>query len=241
MSNEVGKFVLKLSSCAGYEFGDQSLLQMALTHASLLAEINEDVPDNQRLEYLGDAVLQLVLTEELYRRFPEQAEGVLTKWRARLVSKTALSAFAQKLDLGAMMLMGKGEEASGGRSRPSTLADCLEAVFGAVYLDGGLEAAKKVILSLVSDELLKVAACPEEGNPKGELQEVLQAIVPESPIYEIIASTGPDHEKKFDAAVLWQGIELGRGSGSSKKTAEANAAQDAINRRVWATNPVDSQ
>ncbi|MEM9081534.1 MAG: ribonuclease III [Verrucomicrobiota bacterium] len=230
----------ELEARLGFEFANPELLQTALTHASLVAEEREEMEDNQRLEFLGDAVLELVLTEELYRRFPQHGEGVLTKWRARLVSRHALAEFGSRVRLGESMRMGKGETASGGRTRPSTLADCTEAVFGAVYLDGGLEAARKVILQLIGESLNRVVEAGEEGNPKGELQEALQAIVPESPVYRIVSETGPDHDKRFVASVIWRGQELGRGEGSSKKEAEASAAAKAIELRVWDQLPGES-
>ncbi len=216
-----------------YQFQEESLLETALTHPSIVAESKLHSVDNQRLEYLGDAVLQLVLTEALYRRFPEQGEGVLTKWRARLVSKPALASFGRALQLGEDMLMGKGEEANGGRQRDSTLADCVEAVLGAIYLDGGFEAAQTVVLQVVGSALDEVTQSAESGNPKGELQEALQAIASEGPVYQILSAIGPDHDKKFLAAVIWRGEELGRGEGVSKKLAEAAAASTALAEGRW--------
>ena len=223
----------QLEAKLGYQFRDSSLLQTALTHPSIVAESKSHNADNQRLEFLGDAVLQLVLTEDLYLRFPTEGEGVLTKWRARLVSKPALAAFGTQLELGGEILMGKGEEANGGRSRSSTLADCIEAVLGAVYLDGGFEKAQEVVLKMVGSALKEVTQSSETGNPKGELQEVLQAITPESPNYKILSATGPDHDKNFRASVTWKGCLLGEGKGASKKIAEAAAASDALKNKNW--------
>lgn len=217
----------------GYFFADGELLKFALTHPSLIAESKSHSVDNQRLEFLGDAVLQLSLTEALYRQFPEEGEGVLTKWRARLVSKPALATFGRALGLGPAMLMGKGEEANGGRDRASTLSDCVEAVLGAVYLDGGYEAAKLVVLRMTGEALQTVVKSPQAGNPKGELQERLQALAPESPLYEILSAKGPDHEKLFVSSVTWRGSELGRGRGASKKSAETAAALDALRSGRW--------
>lgn len=216
-----------------YHFKDLSLLQAALTHPSIIAESKEHLIDNQRLEYLGDAVLQLAVTEDLYLRFPDEGEGPLTKWRARLVSKPALAEFGMKLEIGNAILMGKGEEANGGRTRSSTLADCIEALLGAVYLDGGFFEAQKVVLRIVADAIEEVTQSNETGNPKGELQEVLQAIVPISPIYEILSATGPDHDKVFVASVTWRGTLLGEGEGPSKKTAEVAAAANALAKEKW--------
>ena len=216
-----------------YCFQDKALLAAALTHPSLIAESKSHHVDNQRLEYLGDAVLQLALSEVLYRQFPKKGEGALTKWRARLVSKPALASFGEKLNLGAEMLMGKGEEANGGRARPSNVADCVEAVIGAVYLDGGFAEAHKVVIKMVGSALEEVTESKETGNPKGDLQEILQALFPDSPLYKILSATGPDHEKKFVVSVNWRGGVLGEGEGASKKAAEAAAATDALAQGKW--------
>jgi ribonuclease-3 len=216
-----------------YFFCDQSLLEQALTHPSITTEKGTQVIDNQRLEFLGDAVLQLILTERLYRDFGNESEGVLTKWRARVVSRPALATFANELGLGSAMRMGKGEEMNGGRTRASSLSDCMESVLGAVYLDGGFSEATRVTLALAGDALAEVVKSPDAGNPKGQLQEVLQAIVPESPHYCIITEKGPDHEKRFLAEVTWGGQLLGRGEGASKKTAEIAAAANALHESRW--------
>jgi len=176
---------------------------------------------------------ELALTEALYRQFPNEGEGVLTKWRARLVSRSALAEFAQTLELGPALLVGKGEDANGGRERASNLADCVESVLGALYLDGGFETASQAVLKMVEPALQAVLANPGAGNPKGELQEVLQAFAPQSPQYGILSSSGPDHDRVFRASVTWRDNELGEGTGSSKKTAEAAAATDALAKRRW--------
>ncbi len=223
----------RIERSLSYRFQDPSLLQAALTHPSKVAESKIQKVDNQRLEYLGDAVLQLVLTEALYLRFPERGEGILTMWRARLVSKPALAKFSERLKLGEEILMGKGEEASGGRHRPSILADCLEAVLGAVYLDGGFEQAQEVVMRIVGSAIEEVTQSTETGNPKGELQEVLQALGAESPRYSIVSATGPDHDRKFVACVEWKKVRLGQGEGASKKLAETAAAADALVGKKW--------
>lgn len=217
----------------GYSFRDKSLLEEALTHPSSTAYRNAPGADNQRLEFLGDAVLQLVLTEKLYRLFEGQKEGVLTKWRARLVSKPALAGYARQINLGETMVMGKGEAASGGRERDSILSDAMEAVFGALYLDGGYQEASRLILHLASAALDRVIANPDSGNPKGRLQEILQALLPQSPCYEIVTETGPDHQKLFVVTVSWCDRVLGKGEGLSKKVAESAAAADALKRKDW--------
>ncbi len=222
-----------LESRLGYKFRNSFLLAEAMTHPSLAYESRRPHFDNQRLEFLGDAVLQLILTEDLFRMFPDFPEGILTKLRSRLVSRRALARFALTIDLGAYVLLGKGEEATGGRRRTSTLADAFEALIGAVYMDGGFDAARELVLRLFQKEIEALAGSPEEKNPKGELQESLQALRPEAPEYEILSESGPDHRKVFQARVAWCGLELAQGRGKSKKEAEARAAAEALRNRVW--------
>ncbi len=219
----------------GYKFRNSLLLAEALTHPSLGHETQRYHFDYQRLEFLGDAVLQLVITEYLFRHFGGEAEGQLTKLRSRLVSREALRMHAATLDLGRYLLMGRGEEISGGRERTSTLADAFEALIGAIYLDGGLDAAKEFILRQARVNLEQLAEKPVDINPKGHLQELLQSISPSSPVYELISQSGPEHEKTFVSEVLWEGIVLGEGSGRSKKQAETAAALEAMQLRRWET------
>ena len=217
-----------LEETIGYEFQQPALLEEALTHPSLAYETQRPHFDNQRLEFLGDAVLQLILTHELFLLFAEFSEGALTKLRSRMVSRQALTAYARRMELGGFLRMGKGEETSGGRERSSTLADAFEALIGAVYLDGGFEASRKVVLNLLHDDLAEVRLEPVEVNPKGQLQELLQAHSNASPNYIIVSQEGPDHCKVFEAKVEWAGICLGLGAGSSKKEAETAAARAAL-------------
>ncbi len=217
----------------GYKFRNSFLLAEAMTHPSLAYESQRPHFDNQRLEFLGDAVLQLILTEDLFKMFPDFPEGRLTKLRSRLVSRRALARFALTIDLGSYVLLGKGEEATGGRRRVSTLADAFEALVGAVYLDAGYEESRELVLRLFQSEIEALASSPEERNPKGELQECLQAIQPEPPEYEILGEKGPDHRKVFQAQVRWRGLILAIGRGKSKKEAEARAASEALRNRVW--------
>lgn len=217
----------------GYKFANSLLLAEALTHPSMAYESQRLHFDNQRLEFLGDAVLQLILTDELYRLFPEFAEGRLTKLRSRLVSRGALEEFALSLQLGSYLQMGRGELASGGRKRSSNLADAFEALVGAIYLDGGLDETRRVILKHCSDALDHVAEEPDEINPKGQLQEILQAISTISPSYRVTEEMGPAHCKQFTICVEWQGDELGQGCGLSKKIAEIEAARDALENQRW--------
>src|SRR3954465_13753186 len=217
----------------GYKFRNPLLLAEALTHPSLRHETHRSHFDNQRLEFLGDAVLQLVVTEHLYGYFTGEAEGKLTKLRARLVSREALAVHAAEIDLGNYLMMGRGEEACGGRSRNSTLADAFEALVGAIYLDSDLFTARRFILEQAAADLAQLVEQPDDVNPKGQLQELLQAISPRSPIYEVISQTGPEHSKTFIVRATWEGIELGQGTGKSKKQAETAAAIEAMREKRW--------
>jgi ribonuclease-3 len=218
-----------LETKLGYSFKRPELLEQALTHPSLSYETQRaSGQDNQRLEFLGDAVLQLILTHELFNRFSDFNEGALTKLRSRLVSRSALMEYAREIQLGDFLRMGRGEESSGGRSRPSALADAFEAVVAAVYLDGDYSAARQVVLNLLEDHLVLLTEQPIEVNPKGQLQELLQSKSTGSPNYTIISQEGPDHAKRFEANVEWSGEILGSGSGQSKKEAEIAAARMAL-------------
>jgi ribonuclease-3 len=225
--------VSPLEERIGYKFRNSLLLAEALTHPSLGHEAQRYHFDKQRLEFLGDAVLQLVITEHLYHYFGTEAEGQLTKLRSRLVSRDGLKTHAAALDLGQYLMMGRGEEASGGRERASTLADAFEALIGAIYLDSDLETAKKFILEQARAELEQLAEEPVDINPKGQLQELLQSISPRSPVYELISQSGPEHEKMFVVQVVWEGIVLGHGAGRSKKQAETAAAVEAMELKRW--------
>ncbi len=222
-----------LEDVIGYKFRNSLLMAEALTHPSLAYETQRPHFDNQRLEFLGDAVIQLHLTQRLYQMFPGFSEGRLTKLRARLVSGDALCKFAKDIGLGEYVMMGKGEEATGGKTRTSTLADAFESLIGAVYLDGGLDAAGDVIDKVCEKWIDQIVASPEEKNPKGELQEKLQALAPKGPEYIVIDESGPDHQKSFKVKVVWLGRKLGEGEGNSKKDAETKAACKALSAGVW--------
>lgn len=217
----------------GYKFRNPLLLAEALTHPSLAYESQKAHFDNQRLEFLGDSVLQLALTEHLFRMFPDYPEGRMTKLRAQLVSRQALAQFAVSLQLGNYILLGKGEEASGGRKRASTLADAFEALVGAIYLDSGYTSARDLVLHLFEQEIGTISENPEDGNPKGSLQETLQSIACEAPRYIITGESGPDHRKVFHAQVVWRDLILAQGRGKSKKEAEVRAAIEALRKKVW--------
>jgi ribonuclease-3 len=219
----------KLQKIIGYEFKNPDLLVEALTHPSLAHEKGAACNHhNQRLEFLGDAVLQLVLTDRIYKLYPDFPEGKLTQHRAHLANRHTLCRRAQAIDLGAHLLLGKGEQASGGRERLSNLADAYEALLGAIYLDGGLRALRKFILAQFIDEFAHLKETTHRQNPKGRLQELLQARSAANPIYRVVRESGPDHSKNFEAVVEWEGREIGRGLGHSKKQAETTAAEAAL-------------
>ena len=203
----------------GYTFRDEALLRRALTHPSVGRN------DNQRLEFLGDAVLQYLMSDALYTAHPDEREGALTHRRALLVCEAALSPIAKKLGLGEALIMDKGEELTGGRDKPSVLCDTMEAVLAAVYLDGGMEAARGVVERCWPRE-------DEVSRPlqdaKGALQETLQKDGGESPTYEITGQSGPPHAPVFRAAVRWNGKALAEGEGRTKKQAEQDAALSAL-------------
>lgn len=223
-----------LEQVIGHTFRDPALLQLALTHGSVGYENQRSQADNQRLEFLGDAVLQLALSHLLYSQQPLADEGVLTKARAQLVSTKALARLARQMGLGSHLIMGRGEEASGGRERESALADALEAVAGAIYLDAGSDAAVAFATRLFSPDLEALERGPLERNPKGDLQELIQAVSVIPAQYQIVGEDGPDHAKNFVSSVSWQGHGLGEGRGRSKKEAETQAAQAALDNPALA-------
>lgn len=223
---------VELERDLGYSFQDRQLLYLALTHPSLAHEagVGHQQQHNQRLEFLGDAVLQLVLTAELYHRFPAQGEGPLTQARAQLVNRASLAGHGVELKLGQYLILSRGEETTGGRHRHSTLADAFEAIVGAIYLDAGYDRTRELILRLFASSFGELAELPNLDNPKGELQELLQTSSPEPPRYGLISVSGPDHNRQFESVVLHDGNELGRGRGRSKKLAESAAAAEALRR-----------
>lgn len=218
----------ELQDQLGYRFQDSSLLRLALTHPSVAHEQGVPIQTNQRLEFLGDAVLQLVLTRELYEKFPAFGEGPLTKARAKLVNRRSLAEHARRLGLGRHLILSRGEDTHGGRDRPSALADTYEALLGAIFLDGGFEAARAFILRKFYDAFGELPAIPILENPKGELQELLQSFSSEAPRYHVVSTSGPDHDRVFECTVHHAGVELARGRGKSKKSAESEAAHAAL-------------
>lgn len=216
-----------LEQILGHEFAKSELLLRALTHRSYANEHSgKGILDNEKLEFLGDAVLDLTVGHMLMERFPKLREGQLSVTRSQVVSEKGLSALARQLDLGAWLLLGKGEERSGGRHKASILADALEAVIAAVYLDGGFPAAWALVARLFADS---IASVEETGfyDFKTRLQELAQARLKATPVYRVVATSGPDHAKTFQVAVEIAGHEWGRGQGASKKRAEQYAAANA--------------
>lgn len=219
-----------LQNNLGYTFRDAALLRLALTHPSVAHEKGTPMQTNQRLEFLGDAVLQLVLTRVLYEKFPTFGEGPLTKGRAKLVNRRTLAEHGRRLGLGEHLIVSRGEELHGGRERPSALADTFEALLGAIFLDGGFEAAREFIIREFQNAFGELSGIPILENPKGELQELLQSISSQAPQYHVVAATGPDHDRVFECTVHHNGVELARGQGKSKKAAESEAAHAALSR-----------
>lgn len=209
----------------GHEFGDSRLLETALTHRSSVGR------NNERLEYLGDAVLAFVIAEVLYRRFPEASEGVLTRMRAALVRRETLAALARELQLGEHIRLGAGELKSGGWRRDSILANTLESIFGAVYLDAGLDQCRALILRLFADRIDGLAPGEPSKDPKTSLQELLQAQRRPLPVYSVVAESGRDHARTFRVQCLMQDSgEAVIGEGRSKRSAEQSAAELALQR-----------
>lgn len=211
----------------GYKFKNEKLLYEALSHSSFANENKKSRNSNERLEFLGDSVLSIVVSDYIFKHFTHIPEGELTKLRASLVCESSLFEFAKKIDLGSHIFLGKGEEMTGGRERPSIISDAFEAVIAAIYLDGGMEAVAPYILSFI----------PKDITPKGSssfhdyktsLQEIIQKNPEEKIEYFLKSESGPDHDKKFTVQVLLNNNVIGEGTGRSKKTAEQAAAKEAL-------------
>lgn len=216
---------MSLEERLGYTFREPGLLRLGLTHRSVSSD-DPSRKDNERLEFLGDAVLQLVVTDLLYDTYPHLAEGQMAKVRAAVVSRGALAEVARQLDIGAYLELATSEAATGGREKDSILADAVEAVIGAVYLDGGIEPARSVVLSLWSDRVAERSKQPGVKDYKTRLQE-LTARDGLRPEYRV-EGTGPDHNRRFSAVVYVKGTKQGSGEGRSKKEAEQDAARRAL-------------
>ncbi|MBO5065171.1 MAG: ribonuclease III [Clostridia bacterium] len=216
--------ITEFESVIGYEFKDKELLKIALTHSSYANE-NKMPLNNERLEFLGDSVLGFVTAEYLFSQFKGRPEGELTKLRAAVVCEKSLFRFAEKISLGEHIFMGKGEEHSGGRNRPSIVSDAFEAVIAAMYIDGGIDAVRPYILGFIKDAVKREASFKDN---KSLLQEEIQKNKGNTLVYEEISESGPDHEKIFTFVVKLNGKVIGQGEGKSKKEAEQAAAGDAL-------------
>ena len=218
-----------LQQTLGISFNDPSLLEQALVHSSYVNE-KPDIAaaSNERLEFLGDAVLGLVVAERLYQDFPHSAEGELTRLRAALVRRDTLARIARTIKLGDYLYLGKGEEASGGRRKPANLAGAFEAIIAAIFLDQGSITARDFILSLSKEELQRIASHGASVDYKSQLQEFIQAREQQAPAYQVVETMGPDHDRRFTVEVRAGDSLLGKGSGKSKKAAETEAARAAL-------------
>lgn len=220
-----------LQEALGVSFHDLSRLEQALVHSSYLNENPGVAPgSNERLEFLGDAILNFIVAEKLYQDFPGLTEGKLTRRRAALVRRDALANIARAIRLGDYLYLGKGEEASGGRGKPANLAGALEAVIGAVFLDQGFVVTREGVLRWLKAEILRVTRQDMEVDEKSRLQELIQSRYQAPPTYRLVAAEGPDHDRKFTVEVMVGGTVLGRGYGKSKKLAETEAARAALER-----------
>lgn len=230
-----------LESILGFRFNNQGLLRQALVHRSYLNEIGGPSLDSyERMEFLGDAILEVVISSELYRLLPNLTEGELTKTRAALVCGASLAQIARQLTLGDYLMLGKGEEATGGRSRESNLAATFEALVAAVYLDQGHEKAQEFILNLFADQLdtySQTGQAPE--NPKSRLQEYFQGLGRPSPRYHVISTDGPDHNPVFTVEARVEDEVVGTGQGGKKADAEKAAAEDSLGRLAVPSQPGD--
>lgn len=209
----------------GYHFADGRLFHQSLCHRSWCAE-NDGPGSNERLEFLGDAVLGLAVTDHTFSTYPGLPEGAMAKVRASVVSSASLAELALELGLGEHLLLGRGEEATGGRSKPSILADALEAIIGAAYVDGGWEAARVMVVNLFAERISAAVEGPGVRDYKTRLQELVARRFEDAPLYEL-TETGPDHDKWFTATVVVGGLVRGRGEGRSKKLAQQAAAENA--------------
>ncbi len=218
----------KLESILNIKFNDKRILNTALTHRSFINETGNDVKDNERLEHLGDSVLGFIISEYLFKRFLEYQEGNLAKMKSVIVSDESLAVVSSNLNIGGFILMGKGEEHSGGRERISILANTLESLIGAIYLDQGLKQSRKFILKHFKKKIDNVSNQATLTDPKTRLQEYVQKKYKKSPVYEVTDEIGPAHSKEFIVRLLINGREVSNGRGGSKRKAEMKAARDAL-------------
>jgi ribonuclease-3 len=213
-----------------YSFKDETVLMNAMTHRSYLHDDMERWASNERLEFLGDAVLGMLVTETLFKKYPQGSEGELTKAKSFIVSRSMLAKRAQEINLGRFLYMGNGEDRSGGRQRKSILSDAFEALIGAIYIDGGLEAARRFVKKFVLQNVNQYFQSEYHQNFKSWLLEYAQARGDAVPKYKVLKETGPDHQKVFTIIVTINGKTMGKGKGFTKKSAEQNAAKHAIEK-----------
>ena len=218
-------FIERFEAKIGYSFKNRTYIETALTHSSYANE--HKLKSNERLEFLGDSVLSLIVSENLFLRFIEDDEGDLSKIRASLVCEKGLFELAKKIDLPSYVRLGKGEECSGGRNRASVISDAFEALLAAIFLDSDFDTVKKWLLSLMNEELETAGKKPSDDY-KTIIQEITQKNGKGKVSYELIGESGPDHNKKFICAVMVDGVKIAEGEGKSKKDAEQNAAENAI-------------
>ncbi len=211
----------------GYKFKNIKFLEVGVTHSSFANETKEHVPYNERQEFLGDAVLSIIVSDYIFENYTKLPEGELTKMRASLVCEKSLCGFSHELELGSFLRLGHGEELMGGRERPSILADAFEAVLAAIYLDGGIEPATEVVLRFVKKALEHVENAPFKDY-KTLLQEIIQKNPEERLTYSLVGESGPDHDKRFEVDVMLNSNVIGHGIGKSKKSAEQLAAKEAL-------------
>ena len=225
------KNIDEIEESIGYRYEDRENLLLALTHSSYANERKEELlQSNERLEFLGDAILNITISEDIYLNRPELTEGEMTKLRANIVCENSLVKCANMLKVGRFLLLGKGEELTGGRSRKSILSDTFEALIGSIYLDGGLEKAKEFVLEKMKDVLKENESEVQLYDCKTKLQEVIQKSMEYKVSYRIIDEKGPDHDKLFIAQVIVKDKVMGVGKGKTKKEAEQNAAYYALKR-----------
>ena len=228
VTEERRKTLSSLQDSLNYRFEDIRLLNKALTHKSYVNEKSETIKHNERFEFLGDSVLDLIVSDYMLDRYSDYAEGVLSKIRAAVVNEACLAELARKIDLGSYLQLGRGEDLSGGRNKPSLLANAFEAVAGAVYRDSDLESASKIFLPLLKNEIEIYKDSWQFRDYKSEFQEYTQNKMGCIPTYTVIRETGPDHDKRFEVVVSIKDENKGQGNGRSKKEAEQAAAKAAL-------------
>ncbi len=232
MCNQSERFsqLYDLEKRLGYRFQDTSLLELALTHKSAAYEVDTELEYNERLEFLGDAVLEIVIRTFLYKNFPEYTEGQLSKLKSVVVSQPILALCAKELDLGKYIVFGPSQNTSDGRENEANLADTLEAIIASIYLDGGLKFARCFVLKILEDKIRQLAQDEIKYDYKTALQEYWQSTTHQLPVYSVVAETGPEHEKIFEVEVILGDTPYGRGVGRNKKTAEQQAAKTALEK-----------